>query len=78
MLRRLLELVASNGTARTAELASALGVSTALIESMLEELARRGYLRLLPGSAQPCERCPLRSGCLYSKRARIWIVSNIK
>jgi Mn-dependent DtxR family transcriptional regulator len=76
MLRRLLQLVARSGTACSVELARALGVSTALVESMLEQLTQRGYLRLLaPGRATACERCPARAACLYGKQARIWALS---
>jgi predicted ArsR family transcriptional regulator len=76
MLRRLLELVANTGTARSTELARAMDVSTEVIEPMLQELARQGYLRLLaPGCATACARCPVRAACLFGNAARVWVLS---
>jgi hypothetical protein len=47
-----------------------------MIEPMLDELAQRGYLRLLaPGYATACARCPARTACLYGNQARVWIFS---
>jgi Mn-dependent DtxR family transcriptional regulator len=71
-----MQLAARRGTARSAELARALGVSTALVEPMLEELARRGYLQpFAPGRARPCERCPARAACLYRSQVAVWVLS---
>lgn len=76
MLRRLLRQMADSGTACSSELAQALGVSPALVETMIEELARRGYLRpFSAGRAAPCERCPLRAACLYRGQPRLWALS---
>ena len=75
MLRRLLELVARTGTARSTELARAMDVSTALVEPMLEELTQRGYLRLLSPGCAACARCPVRAACLFGNAARIWVLS---
>jgi DNA-binding MarR family transcriptional regulator len=76
MLEDVLRIVASEGTASSAGLARRLGVSRALAEHMLEELARHGYLNAVAGEcAAPCERCPLRSACLFGRRGRIWSLS---
>jgi predicted ArsR family transcriptional regulator len=75
MLRRLLELVARTGTARSAELAGALGVSTAMIEPMLQELAQRGYLRPVAPGCTACASCPVRAACLFGSGARVWVLS---
>ena len=76
MLRSLLQLVARGEAVRSTELASALGVSTALVDPMLEDLARRDYLRwVIPGRAAACERCPARFACLHSNRARVWALT---
>lgn len=73
MLRRLLRHMAEFGTVRGPELAQALGVSPALVEAMIEELVRHGYLRpYVPGQAAPCERCPVRASCLYRRQPRVW------
>jgi len=76
MLKQLLELVAHSETVQSAELARKLGVSTALVESMLETLAQRGYVRLaVPGGSAACERCPAHTACLHGTQGRIWAVS---
>jgi DNA-binding GntR family transcriptional regulator len=73
MLRDLLRLVARGDAVRSTELASALGVSTVLVESMLEVLAQRGYLRLVAAGCSACARCPARAACLFGNAARVWV-----
>jgi predicted ArsR family transcriptional regulator len=73
MLRHLLQLVARDEAVRSTELASALGVSAALVDSMLEELAQRGYLRLVAAGCTACARCPARAACLFGNAARVWV-----
>lgn len=76
MLKRLMQIVARSGTASTTELARALGVSPALVEEMLQALARRGYLRAVAsGCGQPCAHCPVRAGCLFHRAPRIWALT---
>ena len=76
MLETLLRIIAAQGTERSAELARRLGVSHALMENMLEELARQGYLKAVVGECSvPCERCPLHAACLFRRQARIWALS---
>lgn len=75
MVRQLLQLVARAGTASSAELARALGVSTAMIEAMLQELVRRGYLRPVAPGCTACATCPARAACLFGSAARVWALS---
>jgi hypothetical protein len=76
LLRRLLELVERKGTACGAELAPELGVGPALVESMLEELARRGYLRpLVPARSGGCAGCPARGACAHERAAGVWVLT---
>lgn len=73
MLHTLLRIVASRGTECSAELARRLGVSHVLMENMLEELTREGYLKAVIGKrSDPCEHCPLHKACLFEAQARIW------
>ncbi|MCK5359662.1 MAG: hypothetical protein KAJ95_03500 [Gammaproteobacteria bacterium] len=76
MLEILLRIVASKGTECSAELARRLGVSHALMENMLDELTRQGYLKAVVGECSvPCERCPMHAACLFDRQARIWALS---
>jgi hypothetical protein len=76
MLERLLCIVASQETACSAGLARRLGVSHALVENMLDELTRQGYLKVIVGEcASPCGYCPMPAACLFDRQARIWAIS---
>jgi Mn-dependent DtxR family transcriptional regulator len=73
VLRRLLQIAARAETVCSASLASELGVSEALVEAMLEDLAQRGYLRpVATGGASACEGCLERAACLRTRQARTW------
>jgi DNA-binding MarR family transcriptional regulator len=64
------------GTARSSELAQALGVSPALTQQMLEVLEREGYLNsVVHGCSIPCERCPLHAACMFPNQPRIWVLT---
>lgn len=76
VLEILLRIVASKGTESSAELARRLGVSHTLMENMLDELTRQGYLKAVVGECSvPCERCPMHAACLFGRQARIWALS---
>ncbi|MGE5218170.1 MAG: helix-turn-helix domain-containing protein [Chloroflexota bacterium] len=76
MIEKLLRLAAARGTARSSDLAQALGVSPALAQQMLEMLVREGYLNsVVQGCAIPCELCPLHPACLLTNRPRIWVLT---
>jgi len=77
MLRTLLQLAAGLDTSQTAALAHTLGISFGQVRQMLEHLERLGYLEeVVPGCAQPCERCPLRSACLFRRQPRVWMLTH--
>jgi DNA-binding transcriptional MocR family regulator len=77
MLETILRIVASKRTECSSELARRLGVSHALIENMLDELTRQGYLKaVVGGSSTPCERCPLHTACRFQRQARIWTLTS--
>ena len=72
MLRRLLQLVTEQGSVSHSELACKLGISQALLEQMLGELVRQGYLQPLDrGNPIACERCPKHTACLSGNGPRV-------
>jgi hypothetical protein len=76
MLRRLLSLAAGKGTRRTAEIARELNVSPALVEGLLEESARQGFLKsVVAGCSTPCESCPTEAACLFRSQPRVWALT---
>jgi Zn finger protein HypA/HybF involved in hydrogenase expression len=77
MLRQLLQLAADRGTANTHELALQLGVSTAMVSELIEELVSRGYLHaVVPGCSLACEQCPLHVACRRKDQARTWVLTS--
>ena len=64
MLARLLALIAEGNQHTAGDLAAALGVSRELVEAMLAELQRQGYLAAPPTACTAaCAACPLQNGC---------------
>ena len=73
MLDRLLSLLREGGTHTLAELAQVLGTTPSMVEAMLEDLSRRGYLRTQEGNcAEQCGGCPLGAACTVGGSGRIW------
>jgi DNA-binding Lrp family transcriptional regulator len=65
MLIRLLELLREGGTRRIRNLADELDTTPELIEAMLEELARLGYLRRVGAECSAeCATCPMSGMCV--------------
>jgi hypothetical protein len=72
MLEELLRRVAQGGVHSYEELASGLAISPAMLEAMLEELARLGYLRAVDASCDSgCHGCSA-GGCSVAGRGRLW------
>lgn len=73
----MLRLAAGESTETSAALGRELGVRPELIQQMLDELTRLGYVdAVVPGCSKPCERCPLQSMCLYRRQPRIWVLTD--
>jgi len=72
LLRRL-----STGQAYTlGELASVLGVDEALLEQMLSDLERAGYVQMTPARCDGlCQACDSRRHCGLVLHGRIWTVT---
>jgi hypothetical protein len=64
MLSRLLELLREGGTRQMRNLVVELDTTPELIESMLEDLARMGYVRRISTvCSEECMACPLSGTC---------------
>lgn len=73
MLNKLLELLQSGGTHRVADLARALDATPELVEAMLDDLMRMGYLRQIGGECgRSCAGCSLAGLCAAGDRGRVW------
>ncbi len=85
MLERLLELLATGGVHTPGELAARLGVTDGLIDQMLADLSRMGYLRQVgdmacsPSPGAPtgaCGGCSLAGTCAVGKSGgRVWALT---
>lgn len=72
MLERLLQLVAEGGVHSYEDLTGHLSISQPLLEVMLEDLARLGYLRAVgDGCGGQCAACSM-GGCSVAGPARLW------
>jgi predicted ArsR family transcriptional regulator len=77
VLEKVLRMISAEGTASTDTLAGRLGVSHALMQNMLEDLTRQGYLKTVADECPiSCDACRLHTACLFPGRARIWILSS--
>ncbi len=88
MLERLLDLLASGGVHTPGELAVYLGVSDGLLDQMLIDLARMGYLRRVEdvacapspaASSSRCGGCPLVGACAVGagkSGGRVWALTD--
>jgi len=76
LLQRLLEAVARGGTHTRSELARELGVSQELLQGMIDDLARRGYLRPTgEGCDEHCATCLLHDTCAVGSPGQIWALT---
>jgi DNA-binding Lrp family transcriptional regulator len=71
MLNRLLELLQQGGTRRIRHLADELNTTPELVEAMLEDLARMGYLKRVGAQcSDKCTICPLSEMCIAGGSSR--------
>jgi len=83
-LDQLLSLLKKGGVHTPGELAARLGVTESLVDQMLADLSRMGYLRTISGSAclssspngSPCADCSLTDTCAVSgPGGRVWALT---
>jgi hypothetical protein len=75
MLEELLRSLGRGGVQSYKELAARLSISPSLLEVMLEDLARRGYLRSVDGGCQgQCAGCSV-GGCSIAGPGHLWVLT---
>ena len=75
MIEELLRILAEGGVHSYEELAERLSVPMPLLEMMLEDLARLGYLRSTNNDCGThCASCPI-GGCSIAGRGRLWTLT---
>jgi hypothetical protein len=71
LLPELLKLVTEENLATPAKLAQRLNISVGLVELMLADLERAGYLRTVTSTCSSCAGCGPQQTC-QPPRARLW------
>jgi predicted ArsR family transcriptional regulator len=75
-LEKLLERLANNQDHTLNELALELGVTPGLVEQMLHDLERGGYVRRIEAvCGERCESCPYQGHCGVTQGGRIWALT---
>jgi len=75
MLEQILKQLQEGDSTSVPDLARQLNVSERLVEQMLAELVRLGYLRPLDTCNQDvCTGCPQKSGCGIHRPLQAWVV----
>jgi len=78
-LDRLLELLRAGGTHRVSDLARELETTPGLVEAMLEDLVRMGYLkRVGEECAGGCAGCSLAGLCAAGHDGKVWTLTEKK
>lgn len=73
VLERLLHTLQAGGTHTIADLAGELQVTEALVEMMIEDLVRMGWLTpLAAGCDERCAACPVAARCAVGGAGRLW------
>jgi hypothetical protein len=76
MLEKLLQLVAEGGVHSYEDLVGRLSISMPLLEAMLEDLVRMGYLRPVAQNCEGhCSGCSIGS-CSVSGPGRLWSLTD--
>jgi hypothetical protein len=76
MLHKLLRIVCSGGVHSLRQLAGQLDVSVALLETMIDNLARMGYLNPVKAEcAGNCNGCPVAGACGIAGSGRMWALT---
>lgn len=82
MLNRLLHLLEEGGTRRVSDLAKELETTPELVEVMLEDLTRMGYVKPVTSEcSDKCATCPMSDACAAgdpsaSGGGRVWVLSD--
>ncbi len=76
MLEQLLQRIATGGIHSYAQLAREMDVSPALLQQMLEDLERMGYLRRLANACDTaCSHCEKSPTCAIHGPGEVWTLT---
>lgn len=74
MLERLLALMRQGGLQTTESLARRLGVTPGLVDLMLADLERLGYVAQVAHCGDQCSGCDVQRGCEQQTLQKLWMM----
>ena len=75
-LYELLSHLATGPVQTLDDLAGEMGVQRELLQQMLQDLARAGYIESFPvGCQQSCRGCRFETSCRLTQGARVWTLT---
>jgi hypothetical protein len=76
MLQQILQAVSAGGVYSLPQLAIQLNISVELLESMIDDLVRMGYLKpVCTSCAEHCHDCPEANSCGTGSGGRAWTLT---
>jgi DNA-binding IscR family transcriptional regulator len=75
MLLTLLKTIQSHPLADMDEIARELNIPVKLLEEMILNLTRKGYLRSLKDCDSTCDHCPMGEACAGNVRPSVWMLT---
>jgi len=75
MLTQLLTLIQQGAARSKADLARQMNVSPALLEEMIQQLVKLGYLQDLACASDHCDACAAKGGCFTGAGQHFWILT---
>jgi hypothetical protein len=75
MLEKLLGIMRRGGVQTTESLARELNATPGLVEAMLADLERRGYVAQSGDCGDGCAGCDLARGCSKQSGQKLWVVT---
>jgi hypothetical protein len=75
MLFGLLRAIKSHPLASMEELGQELNVSATMVEDMVADLTKTGYLKAFEDCDSTCDHCPVGSSCAGNIRSTMWMLT---
>ncbi len=75
MLIGLLKMIYSHPFASMEQLSEEMGITVDLVENMVADLSKRGYLKSYENCVSACDHCSLASACESTIHPRIWTLT---
>lgn len=75
MLIELIKAISRHPLANLDQLSEELKVTPLLLENMVADLSKRGYLKSYESCRSACDNCSLSSGCEGHDHPKIWMLT---